>query len=173
MERSPYQNRKSGFSARKSISAFTLMELIVVLTILAIIVAIVVPMVADTSGNMQAVAGARMVATDLQYAQNIAITEQRPITVTFDTTTNSYSLSNASSTLIHPIYKTAYSIQFGAGSDFDQLSIVSASFGVSSAVTFDELGAPSNSGTVTLRSGTSVYTIDVAAATGVVTVAGS
>ena len=173
MERSPDKNRKSPLGVRNSVGAFTLMELVVVLVILTIIVAIVVPMVADTGGNIQAVAGARMVATDLQYAQNIAITEQTPITVTFNAAANSYSLSNASVALIHPIYKTAYSVQFGSGSDLEQLNIVSTSFGVSSAVTFDEVGAPSSSGTVTLQSGTSVYTVDVAAATGVVTVTGS
>ena len=149
--------------------AFTLIELLVVMVILAIAAAVVVPAL-DSSG-FQAVSAARMVATDLQYAQNTAITTQGPVTVTFNTAGNSYLLSNASGALIHPMNKEAYSIDFGSQSGFDQLDIVSASFGTGSSVTFDELGAPDNAGSVTVQAGTSVYVISLAGVTGRVTVA--
>lgn len=150
--------------------AFTLIELLVVLVVLAIAAAVVVPSL-DSSG-FQAVSAARMVATDLQYAQNAAITTQRLVTVTFNTAANSYSLSNASGPLIHPMNKNAYRIDFGSQSGFGQLDIVSASFGGGALVTFDELGAPDNGGSVTLQAGTSVYVINLAGVTGRVTVAG-
>ena len=147
---------------------FSLMELIVVMVILAIAAAVVVPMFNTT--DLQAMSAARLVACDLQYAQNVAITTQQPVTVTFDAAGNSYSLSNASGALIHPMNKGEYSIDFGAQSGFGQLDLVSATFAGSSAVTFDELGAPDNAGSVTLQAGASVYGINVAAITGRVTV---
>lgn len=161
MRRDRRRNRQRG--------AFTLIELLVVLVVLAIAAAVVVPSL-DSSG-FQAVSAARMVATDLQYAQNAAITTQAPVTVTFNPAGNSYSLSNASGPLIHPMNKDAYSIDFGSLSGFGQLDITAASFGGGASVTFDELGAPDNGGSVTVQAGTSVYVISLAGVTGRVTVA--
>ncbi len=161
MQRDQRKNRQRG--------AFTLVELLVVLVVLAIAAAVVVPAL-DSSG-FQAVSAARMVATDLQYAQNAAITTQAPVTVTFNVAGNSYSLSNASGALIHPMNKDAYSIDFDSQSGFGQLGIVSASFGGASSMSFDELGAPDSAGSVTVQAGASGYVISVAAVTGRVTVA--
>ena len=161
---------RPGRRKNRQTPAFTLIEILVVLIILAIAAAVVVP--ALNSSGFQAVSAARMIATDLQYAQNVTITTQAPVTVTFDTTGNSYSLSNASGPLIHPMNKDAYSINFGSQSGFGQLDIVSANFGGGASVTFDELGAPDNAGTVTVQAGTSVYVISLAGITGRVTVAG-
>ncbi len=148
--------------------AFTLIELLVVVVILAIAAAVVIPSM--NTSSLQAVSAARMIAADLQYAQNIAITTQRPVTVTFDAEGNSYSLSNASGALIHPMNKNAYSIDFGSQSGFNQLDIVYASFYGGASVTFDELGAPDNPGNITVQAGANVYMIDVAGITGRVTV---
>ena len=161
---------RPGRRKNRQTEAFTLSELLVVLASLARAAAVVVPSL-DSSG-FQAVSAARMVATDLQYAQNTAITTQDPVTVTFNAAANSYLLSNASGALIHPMNKDAYNIDFGSLSGFDQLDLVSASFGTGASVTFDELGAPDNGGSVTVQAGTSVYVISLAVVTGRVTVAG-
>jgi len=160
---------RQGQGKNSPAEAFTLLEILVVVVILAIAAAIVVP--AFSSSSLQAVSAARMITADLQYAQNVAITSQGPVTVTFDPADNSYSLSNASGLLIHPMNKGAYSIDFGSQSGFGQLGIVSASFGGTSAVTFDELGAPDSSGNVAVQAGASAYVINVAGITGRVTVA--
>ena len=68
---------------RNNTPGFTLIEIMVVLVILAVAAAIVAPHVASTS-DLEAVSAARMVACDLQYAQDTAITTQVPVTVTFD-----------------------------------------------------------------------------------------
>jgi len=149
--------------------SFTLLELMVVVMILAIVAAVAVPMAVGT-GDMQVISAARMMSADLQYAQNTAITTQRPITVAFDTSAESYSLSNASEQLIHPITKEAYIVDFRSREGFTSLDVVSANFGGSASVAFDELGAPNSSGSITLRSGPHVYQINVATATGKVTV---
>jgi len=136
---------------------------------LAITAAVVVPSIISTK-DLQVIAASRVLASDLQYAQNAAITNQADIEVDFSTSGESYSLSNESGTLIHPITKKAYSVDFDSQSEFDQVNIVAASFNGSGTVTFDALGAPDNAGTVTLQAGSHVYQIDVAAATGKVTV---
>ncbi|MDY6913937.1 MAG: GspH/FimT family protein [Planctomycetota bacterium] len=148
---------------------FTMIEIIVVLIVIAIAAAMVIPMVLSTA-DLEATSGARMLLSDLQYAQNVAITSQTPVTVTFDVSADSYSLTNTSGTLIHPISKSAYEVDFTAMRGFDRLEIVSAGFGGNASVTFDALGTPDNAGSVTLQAGPHIYRVDVAAATGKVTV---
>ncbi|MGC9455167.1 MAG: GspH/FimT family pseudopilin [Phycisphaerae bacterium] len=147
----------------------TLVELIVVVMILAITAAIVVPH-AVRSADMQATSAARMLATDLQYAQDYAITTQSPVTVTFDVTGESYSLSNTSGLLNNPITKTTYQVDFSGQSGFEQVELVSADFGGADSVVFDEVGAPDNGGTVVIQAGEYSYAVSVAAATGRVSV---
>ncbi len=160
----PVQTRHGSYRA-----GFSLIELIVVIVILAITAVAVVPHVVR-GADMQATSAARMLATDLQYAQDHAITMQRPVTVDFDTFANTYTLSNASGPLDHPITKTAYEVDFSAQSGFDQVELVSASFGEASAVTFDEMGSPESGGGIVVGAGDYTYRVKVAAATGNVTV---
>jgi hypothetical protein len=139
---------------------------------MAITAAVVIPNAIGTS-DFQAVAAARMVATDLQYAQDTAITTQTPITVTFEPTLERYRLSNASGTLIHPITRQAYVVSFPSLRGFGEVDVVSVSFNGATWVTFDEMGTPGAGGTVVLRAGPHVYTLTVAAVTGMVTVTSS
>ena len=139
------------------------------MVILAIVAAMVVPYAVGTS-SFEAMAAARRVACDLEYAQSAAITTQTPVTVTFFPTTESYRLSNASGVLIHPIIKGEYVVNFGSEDSFERLDVVSASFDGTEAVTFDAVGSPDNSGSVTLVAGPHTYRVDVAPATGKVTV---
>lgn len=152
-----------------SAGGFTLIEMLVVLLILAIAAVMVIPYAVGTAG-FQAIAAARMLAADLQYAQNTAITSQAPITITFDVSGESYTLSNASGPLIHPMTKADYVVNFASQGEFGELDIVSASFASMAAVTFDILGAPDNEGTVILQAGNHVYRVTVSAAIGKVTV---
>ena len=148
----------------------TLFELLVVVLVLAVAAAVVIPRVSGTS-QLRCRAAARLIMSDLEYAQNHAIVAQEPVTVSFDVSGNSYSLSNASGALIHPITKDAFVVDFDTIGGFDGVSVVSASFAGSSAVAFDALGAPDNGGTVRVRCGSDAYEITVAPVTGRVTVA--
>lgn len=160
-------NQRSG-----SVSGgFTLIELLVVVVLLAITGAMVVPMFFGM-GGVQAMSASRVIASDLQYAQNVAVTSQEPVTVTFNTTGETYQLSNASGPLKHPMTNADYLVDLRGQDGFDQLNIVSASFQGSASVTFDELGSPDNGGSVTLQGGSEVYQVAVAPVTGTVTVAG-
>ena len=150
-------------------SAFTLVELLVVMVILAIAAAVIVPYATDTDG-LQAMAAARRMTSDLEYAQNAAITAQSPVTVTFSAQNDAYWLSNASGPLIHPINKSDFRVDFGAGGSFETVDVFSANFDGTEAVTFDELGTPDHSGWVILMAGPHLYRIEVAPATGRLTV---
>ena len=163
MRRSPSRSsRRAGF---------TLAELIVVLVIVAIAAAMVVPYAFGTSS--QAVSAARMIASDLQYAQNTAITDQQSVSVYFDAQGRNYSLRyNESTYLKHPITREDYIVDFDTLEGFESMTIVSVDFGGDSTVTFDVLGAPepAGGGTITVRAGHHVYRLEVSAATGNVTV---
>jgi len=147
----------------------TIIEVILVAVVLAICAAIVVPHFIGAT-ETEVLAAARMVAADLQYAQNHAITHQEEVTVSFDVAGDLYSLSNASGTLEHPIEHRAYVVDFQTEPNFKQLEVISASFAGSTDITFDAMGSPDNGGAVTVQSGSTQYRIQVAATTGNVTV---
>ncbi len=149
--------------------AFTLIEVMIVVLIIGILAATVVP-IALSAASVQAVGAGRIVASDLQYAQNDAITGQTPVTVTFDPAAETYRLSNASGDLIHPITNNDYIVDFSSDSKFAEVDIVSVNFGGETWVTFDEMGAPDVGGSIVLQAGPHALSVDVANATGSVTV---
>lgn len=155
--------------ANKAVKAFTLVEVLVVVVIMAIAGALVVPMMTGT-GEMEALSAARTIATDIQYAQSVAITLQSPVTVHFYPDTDRYTLSNASGLLKHPMTNKDFLVDFRARDDFDQLDLASASFDGVTSVVFDELGSPSAGGSVTVLGGSQTYRIDVTSVTGTVNV---
>lgn len=155
--------------ASSRMKAFTLLELMVVVVIMAIMGAMIVPMMAG-AGEMQALSAARIIATDLQYAQNVAITMQTPVTVQFDASADKYTLSNASGPLKHPMTNKDYVVDFGTGDGFEQLDLASASFDGVDRLIFDELGSPDAGGSVTVLAGSQTYRIDVTYVTGTVSV---
>ncbi len=148
---------------------FTMVELIVVVVILAILAVVVIPYAVGTS-ELRVRSAARMLMSDLEYAQSEAIVTQAPVTVTFDVAGDSYTVSNASGPLIHPITKSAYEVRLHQSRGMSGVTIASASFGVGSVVTFDALGAPDSSGTVAVAAGAETYYVSVAPVTGRVTV---
>jgi len=141
----------------------------VVVVILAIAGAMVVPVMSGM-GTVEAMSAARIIATDVEYAQNVAITSQTPVTVQFDAGAESYQVSNASGLLKHPMTNSDYLVSFRSRDEFERVDVVSVSFGGTQAVTFDELGSPDNGGFVTVQGGAEVYRIDVSSVTGTITV---
>jgi len=148
--------------------AFTLAEMMVVLIIMAIAAAIIIPQAVGTS-SLQAQSAARMVMADLEYAQSQAIFTQAPVTVTFNSAGDSYTISNASGPLVHPITKEEYVIDLHNQRGLESVSIAAVSF-PGSAVTFDALGAPDSGGGLTVSAKEHAYQITVAPISGRVTV---
>jgi len=152
-----------------SSKGFTLVELMVVLLIMAIAAAIVVPSLASTS-DFQALSAARMIVADLQYAQDAAITTQSDVTVDFDTENYSYTLSNQSGPLVHPMTKGAYTIAFPAMHGFKSVRLAAAFGAGGHSVTFDVTGSPDQAGMVTVLAGSYQHAIRLSEGTGTVSV---
>ena len=95
---------------------FSLAEVLTMVLVIGIAAAVVIPVLGSSDYSVT-VSGARRVASDLQYAQDLAIATQKDITVTFDVDRESYWLSNESGVLIHPITNNAYTTAFTADTE--------------------------------------------------------
>mgnify|MGYP006292206817 CR=1 FL=1 len=146
---------------------FTMIELIVVIAIIAIAAVVVVPQIGRTD-TFEVQGAARALISDLLYAQNDAIGEQATRRVIFNTTNNSYRLTDGSNVTL-PAQWLGGSYQVDLADSFSQVSIDSVSF-TSATMSFDELGSPSEGGTIDLTAGGQRYRITVTAFTGRVTV---
>lgn len=136
-------------SHKHSTRAFTLVEILVVVTILGIAAAIIVPQM-GSRGDLKAAAAARIIMADLIYAQNRAISTQTKHYVKFSTasTPQSYRLLTSVTPLVditHPITKASqYLVAFGSNGSpgLSDISLGAVSFEGKTTLAFDELGVP-------------------------------
>lgn len=145
--------------SRRRSCAFTLIEVLVVVTIMAIASAIVAPRILST-GTMGVQAASRMLIADLLYAQNEAIAQQKSVRVTFTPASNRYAISYTDGTVLHVGWKGGDPANNNHSMDFDQdrrfkgVEITTASFGGGGVgpgvgyVEFDALGSPNAGGTI-------------------------
>lgn len=160
---------------------FTMIELMIVMVILAIAAAIVVPM-ASSAGSMQLRAAVNMVAADLEYAKSMAISRGQRYAVVFDSTTESYRITDeAGTTISHPVkIGFPYAVDFRNDGRLSQVNIVTANFDGVGTVSFDYLGSPYhgtagsagplNSGVISLQAGGVTRTVTVEPVTGFIAV---
>jgi len=171
-------------------SGFTLVEILLVVIILGIASALLVPQIGERD-DLQAASAARVIMSDLLYAQNHAIATQQYQYVTFNVANQQYTLYSGTPTgpgtiLTHPVYLTNYVMNFGGSgqNSFPNVTLVSANFGNNQpTIAFDSMGVPyfytaansnntaiSGVGTVQISSGGYSLTIDVAQDTGDISV---
>ncbi|MDP7287966.1 MAG: GspH/FimT family pseudopilin [Phycisphaerae bacterium] len=151
---------------------FTITEMITVLAILGIASAVAIPQFSSNT-EQYAQAAARAIAYDMQYAQDLAVTSQSPVTMAIDSGGTGYSLKNSSgNTLTHPITHKPYTVSFQDDPGISTLTI-SHSFGGALNVVFDAFGTPNTSGTMTIshQALSSNVVVTLHGATGTVTVA--
>jgi prepilin-type N-terminal cleavage/methylation domain-containing protein len=132
-------------------SAFTLVEVIIVVIIVGILAAIAVPMY-TSAASVQLSAAANMIASDLEYAKSMAISTGQTYKVVFDTTAGKYSLKNSSDVVIkHPVrVEQDYVISFASDGRLNKVGIDSTTFG--GTIKFDYLGTPFDSAETALNS---------------------
>ena len=154
-------------------AAFTVVEMLIVLAIMAILAAMAVPMMTRTEHTQLRAAADRLVA-DLAFAQIHSISHgDDPCVVVFDADTESYRLTAASDTgtaLTNPIGKGLYQITYGQGTANDLISVTIDSYDLDGD---DQLGFgiygqldQAANATVTLESGGSTLTVTVDPVTG-------
>ncbi|UCF00057.1 MAG: GspH/FimT family pseudopilin [Planctomycetota bacterium] len=158
--------------------AFTLVEIIIVVAIIAIAAMIMVPMMGSTA-SMQLHSASNMIASDLEYAKSMAISRSQTFSVVFDTTEDSYRIENQNGEVIpHPVKKGFdYVIDLQAAG-LDKVDIVKVNFDTTTTIQFDYVGSPNNgdgnalnNGVITLQAGGVTTTVSVEPVTGFILVA--
>jgi Tfp pilus assembly protein FimT len=125
---------------------FTLMEVIVMIIVAGLIAALAVPMMMQSDQGILREA-ARMLQADLQAVRNEAITRKESMTITFDTSADTYTVTDSSGSVItDPATRGNYVVDLGDELDED-IDITSAQFGNGAAVEFTKTGEPIQPGT--------------------------
>ena len=170
---------------RGGATAFTMIEIMVVLVILAIAALIAVPMM-SSAADMQVRGAANRLAADLDYAKNMAITHQKPYTVVFDAAAESYQIQDADGVIDNPLRPgSLFQVSFPNERSMSRVAIDSITLDpvdASDAITFDYLGTPysgteavsgsafNNAGQITLTADSFSLMVVVEPMTGYVTI---
>jgi type II secretion system protein H len=184
----PREGRAPMCTVRHTRSAFTLIEVMIVVFILAIIVGMIVPMIGNRA-DLRLSAAARKLTADLQYAQAVAISTQVSQYVRFSS--NQYEIMTravSGTSLVaatHPIDKSNFTVVFNNPSVTPELANVTlplVSVGGTNTLVFDAQGVPSSYNattgvatplgsrvTITLNSGTQSVNVYVEAYSGEIT----
>jgi len=168
---------------RGACRAFTLVEILCVVVILGIASAIIIPQMGSRD-DLRAAAGARLVISDLMYAQNLAISRQRKHYIQF--VGNQYMMLSRNVdtdpllVVTHPVSKNPYVTTFNdrtAGLDGVTLDPVNFGGGGATILGFDDLGEPfyyngavatplTAPATIVVRSGNHSLTVSIEPFTG-------
>jgi prepilin-type N-terminal cleavage/methylation domain-containing protein len=162
----------------KTLPAFTLLEVVMVLMVIGIIAALAVPMYVSAASTQLRVA-ADMIASDLEYAKSMSISTGKSHSAVFDTAAESYSIENSDGQVIaHPVHIGAdYTVSFANDSRLNRVDIVNTNFGATETVSFDNIGAPVdgsgaalNNGFIQLRAGSHTMRVKIESVTGYVSI---
>lgn len=99
---------------------FTLVELLIVVTVLGLMASVLVPSMNSTSGHISLEAMARTLAADLRTARQMAVNYNTSYVVTFDMSANSYQLAHTGTGSAPAIVNSLGSSGSSNKMDFDQ-----------------------------------------------------
>ena len=159
-------------------AAYTLVEILIVILVMAIAAAIVIPNI-GSANDSQAIAAAAVLQSDLDVARSMAMATQVPYSVVFSPDRQSYKVvanyggGAYASTLAtgHPVDKgKLYEVCLSSLSGMSHVSVTTVAFGGQQYVTFLSLGQPNAGGSVVLTVGRITMTVSVEALTGIVSV---
>jgi prepilin-type N-terminal cleavage/methylation domain-containing protein len=164
----------------KSASAFTLVEMMIVVMILGIIGAVAVPMISGTA-DAQCEAAARTLVSDLEWAQSAAWARQTHVALVFSNDLQRYKIVEADGqnlndydslvALDHPALPgRSYEVNLSGDLALPDVRVSAAGFSGSPYVTFDTLASPDSGGSVILTAGHATLTVNVEEITGSVSV---
>jgi len=155
--------------------AYTLIELLTVLVIAATLAAAAMPALAATLESFQVDGLARQIATDLRYAQMLAVKEGVRHRVSFWTAGQAYAVrrwdGGTWALRQHPVTKTPWRLEIDQHSPYAGLALKEASFGSDGEyLLWDTYGSPDNGGYVRFTLGSTTRTIHVAPLSGKISV---
>jgi hypothetical protein len=126
---------------------------------------LIIPQI-GTRDDLKAAAAARLIISDLMYAQNLAISKQRKHYVQF--TGQQYTLlsrdadTDPLATITHPVNKDNYVEVFGTDrAGLEGVTINSIDFGGPTIIGFDDLGSPFSYDGTTVAPLTAAASIEV------------
>lgn len=152
--------------------AFTLIELVLVVAIVAVFAAIALPRFGNADQAFKTELAARKLIADLEWARMAARARSASVTVTFNTTNDSYTLSGAVSDatlgtvpdLTQNLSQPPFVVDLSAVS----LTLAGTTTATTS-ITFNAKGVPSAEGTITVRTRAAVRTVTLTAPGGAIT----
>jgi prepilin-type N-terminal cleavage/methylation domain-containing protein len=159
-------------------SAYTLVELILVITLLGIAAAIVAPSM-SSAGSLRVQAAVRAVVADITFAQSDALARQHRRAIVFDVPGNRYSILEVNGETLNPAFDTILVRELSNVDNRGNSRLISAVFDSGNKLIFDELGGPVQTetstqpgagGTIRIEGSGSIFDLGVEAYTGRVTV---
>lgn len=145
--------------------AFTLTELVIVVTITAILSAVAIPHFATANARYKADLAARQILADLNMARAQAKSTSTTQSLVFNVPAGSYSLTSVAS-----LDGRSPNYTLNLAADPYDCTLVSANFNGNQQVTFDAYGSADNGGQVTIQCGTIQTTVTLEQTSGKATV---
>ena len=139
-------------------TAFTLTEITIVVSIIAVLGAVAMPQYALALARYRVAMAEQRILSDLSLAQAVAKTSSAGQSVSFYIASNNYQLTGYAGPLGGPAQST-YTVSLTA--DPYDATLVSASFNSAALLTYDRFGQPTSGGTVVLQVGSYQKTITV------------
>jgi len=154
--------------------AFTLVEFLIVVLIVSTIAATALPTLSTATQSMKASALAREIATDVRYAQMLAVKTGVRHRVSFGQTDQVHEVCRWEGgewkLCDHPITKKPWRSALDDRSRYAGLTLQESKFGSSEYLYWGALGSPDAGGYVRFTLGNTTRTINVASLSGKVTV---
>ncbi len=149
-------------TVQRSRTAFTVVEVLIVASIITTLALVAIPRFTDTFDRARAAAAADRIVSDLTMIRENARTRGVSRSVAFSPGASRYDVVGMPD-INHP--GRDYRVQLGS-TEYDA-QIVSANFGGDSTLVFDLFGDPDSGGTVVIRVRGHVRTVTVNADTGI------
>lgn len=126
----------------RNMAGFTLVEMIVTITVVVIMTGVIGVTFTDLNDNVRLSTAANRALSDVRYAQELAISHRRAVDVNISTGNDTYSFrwNDTGTYLPSPYDGEDFIVEFNQG-DYDGVDIVST--GIGSGFTFSATGLPS------------------------------